>query len=175
MNTNLRKNIITALLIAIGFILRQIIPGTIGGMKFDLMLAVMFVCLLINQDFKNVLLTAFFGGVITAMTTTFPGGQIPNIIDKFITSLVVYVIIRMLGDLKENILFVGLIALIGTLVSGSVFLTSALYMVGLPVPFKVLFLSIVVPTAVANTFVTIFVYKAVKISMRSIGVKVLQK
>lgn len=167
----LRKNIITALLIAIGFIMTQILPGTIGGMKFDLMLSVIFVCILINTEFKNVILTAFLGGVITAMTTTFPGGQIPNLIDKFITCIIVYVIIRLFSKFKTNIISVGIIAFIGTLVSGSVFLASALFIVGLPAPFKILFMGIVAPTAVANTFVTIFVYKAVNLSMKAIGLK----
>ncbi len=172
---NLRKNIITALLIAIGFILRQIIPGSIGGMKFDLMLSVLFVCLLINNDFKNVVLTALLGGIITAMTTTFPGGQIPNIIDKFITCMIMYVIIKLFGDLKDNIISVGFMAFIGTIISGSIFLSTALYIVGLPAPFMVLFMSIVLPAAVTNIFITIIVYKTVKISMKATGLSALQE
>ncbi len=167
---NLRKNITTALLMAIGVILRNLIPGSIGGMKFDLMGAIIFVCILINDDVKNVLLTALLGGIITAMTTTFPGGQIPNLIDKFITCFVVYGMIKALGAYRTNIISIGIIGFIGTVVSGSIFLTSALYIVGLPAPFKVLFLTVVLPTAVTNTFLTGLIYKAVSMSMRVVGV-----
>lgn len=172
---NLRKNIMTALLIAIGFVLRQVVPGSIGGMKFDLMLSVIFVCLLINKDFKSVMVTAFLGGVITAMTTTFPGGQIPNIIDKFITCTVVFLIIRMVGKYDENPLAIGGIALIGTLISGSIFLTSASFIVGLPAPFKILFMAVVLPTAVTNTFVTVLIYKAVRMAIRVSGIKFVEQ
>ncbi|TCO74985.1 tryptophan transporter [Marinisporobacter balticus] len=168
---NLRKNIITALLIAIGFILRQIVPGVIGGMKFDLMLSVIFVCILINQEFKNVMLTALLGGVITAMTTTFPGGQLPNMIDKFITCIIVFMMIKMLGKYKNNLLCVGLIAFVGTLISGSIFLISASFIVGLPAAFSVLFIGVVVPTAFTNIFATIFIYKAVSLSIKATGLK----
>lgn len=169
---DLRKNIITALLIAIGVILRYIIPGSIGGMKFDLMLSIIFVCVLINNDIKNVLLTALLGGIITAMTTTFPGGQIPNIIDKFITCFVVYTMVSIIGENKINILSIGIIGLIGTIVSGSIFLVSALYIVGLPVPFEILFMTVVIPTALTNTFLTIFIYNTVKMSMKVVGLEV---
>lgn len=172
---DLRKNIITALLIAIGFILRQIIPGAIGGMKFDLMLSLIFVCLLINHDFKNVVLTALLGGIITAMTTTFPGGQIPNIIDKFITCMIMYVIIKLFGNLKNNIISIGVMGFVGTIISGSIFLVSALYIVGLPAPFMILFMSIVLPTAGTNAFMTILIYKTVKASMKATGITVLQE
>ncbi|MDF2891357.1 MAG: trpP, partial [Clostridia bacterium] len=66
---NLRKNILTALLIAMGYILHQVVPGTIGSMKLDIMLSFIFVALFINRDFKSVILTALLGGAITALTT----------------------------------------------------------------------------------------------------------
>ncbi len=168
---DLRKNIVTALLIAIGIILRNVIPGSIGGMKFDLMLSIIFVCILINSDIKNVLLTALLGGIITAMTTTFPGGQIPNIIDKFITCFVVYTMIKGLGKYKDNIIAIGIISGIGTVISGSIFLTAALFIVGLPAPFKILLMTVVMPTAITNIFLTVFIYKTVKMSMRVVGLE----
>ncbi|WZL72603.1 tryptophan transporter [Clostridiaceae bacterium 35-E11] len=170
----LRKNIFTALLIAIGFIIRQVTPSSIGGMHFDGFLSVMFVCILINDDFKNAMLTAFLGGVITAMTTTFPGGQIPNILDKFVTCLVLYAIIKVLGNFKSNPFVVGGIAFIGTLLSGSSFLIAAKYMVGLPVPFAVLFTGIVLPTSFMNIIITLSIYKAVTISMRALGMNLVR-
>jgi hypothetical protein len=168
---NLRKNIFTALLIAMGYIMHQVIPGTIGNMKFDIMLSFIFVALFISNDFKSVILTAMLGGGITALTTTFPGGQIPNIIDKLVTCLVIYVLLKLLEGVKNKQVSAGIVAFVGTIVSGSVFLYSALLLVGLPAPLLVLFLGIVLPTAFANIFVTLIVYNAVKTALKATGVK----
>lgn len=171
---NLRKSIITALLIAVGFILSQVVPGVIVGMKFDLMLAMIFICILVNPEFKNTLITAALGGMITAMTTTFPGGQLPNIIDKFIVCMAIYFIIKMASKYKNNLIFIGTIGFIGTIISGTTFLTSALFIVGLPAPFKVLMTTIVLPTAAVNTFVIIVVYKAVNTALKLSCVRVFE-
>lgn len=168
---DLRKNILTALLLAIGFVLHHVIPGTLGGMKFDLFLSFVFVSLLLNTTFKNAILTGLLGGILTAMTTTFPGGQLPNIVDKLVTCVVLFIIIKLMGELKAKKAVVGVIGLIGTLVSGSVFLASALYMVGLPAPFTALFVSIVIPTTLTNTFITVLVYEAVLNTLKVTGAK----
>jgi hypothetical protein len=168
---NLRKNILIALLLAIGYIMHQVVPGTIGSMKFDLMLSFIFVALLISRDFKSAVLTALLGGFITALTTTFPGGQAANIIDKLVTSISVYLMIRISDNFKFKQVSTGVIAFIGTIISGSVFLYSAMLLVGLPAPFSVLFAGIVLPTAVTNIFVTLIVYNAVKLAIRATGSK----
>lgn len=168
---NLRKNILTALLLAIGFILHQIIPGVVAGMKFDLMLSIMVVAILINSELKNALLTGVIGGFITAMTTTFPGGQIANVIDKIVTCIAVYLMIKLIGKYKEKQVSVAAIAFLATIVSGSVFLISALFIVGLPAPFKTLFLTIVLPTSFANIFVTALIYNCVNTAIRISGAK----
>lgn len=164
---NLRKNILTALLLAIGFIMHQVVPGTLGSMKFDLMLAFIFIAIIINKDFKSVLLTALLGGLITAMTTTFPGGQIPNIIDKLVSCMFVYGLVRVFDKFKLNQVSIGIIAFLGTMVSGTVFLTSASFIAGLPAPFTALFVAIVIPTSITNIFVTIIIYNAVKATLRA--------
>lgn len=167
----LRKNILTALLMAVGFILRQLIPGFIGGMKGDIMLSVIFVSLLINREFKNALLTGLLGGLITAMTTTFPGGQLPNIIDKLITCMVVYYMIKALGRFEGNPVATGAIAFVGTVISGSIFLASARMISGLPAPFATLFSVVVLPTALVNIFMTLVVYGTVKTALKVSGIK----
>jgi hypothetical protein len=168
---NIRKNILTALLIAMGYILHQVIPGTIGSMKLDIMLSFIFVALLINRDYKSMILTALLSGAITALTTTFPGGQIPNIIDKLITCFVVYLLIKLFDRFKFKQGTVGFIAFIGTIISGSVFLYSALLLVGLPAPFPILFVGIVLPTSFANIFVTLIAYNAARTAIKASGVK----
>ncbi|HWR61883.1 MAG TPA: tryptophan transporter [Clostridia bacterium] len=171
---NLRKNILIALLLSIGYILHQVVPGTIGSMKFDLMLSFIFVALFINRDFKSTMLTALLGGFITALTTTFPGGQIPNIIDKIVTCISVYVMLKLFENMKFKQVSTGIIAFAGTIISGTTFLYSALLLAGLPAPFSVLFAGIVLPTAVTNIFVTLVVYNTAKLAIRATGAKFVQ-
>ncbi|NLM04021.1 MAG: tryptophan transporter [Clostridiales bacterium] len=168
---DLRKSILTALLLAIGFILHHIVPGTLGGMKFDLFLAFIFISILLNSDVKNVVLTALLGGILTAMTTSFPGGQIPNIIDKMVTCAAVYTMLKVMGKYKDNQVFVGILSFIGTMISGTTFLASALALVGLPAPFMALFVSIVIPTSITNTFITIVIYQIVQQAIKVTGAK----
>lgn len=171
---SLRKNILVSLLLAIGYIMHQVIPGTIGNMKFDLMLSFIFVALFISKDFKSAMLTALLGGFITALTTTFPGGQIANIVDKLVTCIAVYLMIKVLDKIKYKQVATGIIAFIGTIISGSAFLYTALVLVGLPAPFSVLFAGIVLPTAVTNIFVTLVVYNAVNLALKATGAKFVQ-
>lgn len=163
---DLRKSIFTSLLLAIGFILHQIVPGIFTGMKFDILLSVVFISIIINTDFKNAMLTGILSGVISALTTTFPGGQLPNVIDKIVTSLVIFAIVKLLGKYKSNIFGVGFVAFVGTIVSGSVFLYSALLITGLPAPFMALFVAVVLPASAANIFASVFLYKAVNMAFR---------
>lgn len=166
---NLKNNIFTTLLLAIGLIMHQITPGILGGMKFDFLIIFMVIAIILNPKFQNTLLTGFLGGLLSAMTTTFPGGQLPNILDKLVTCLVLCFLINFLEQFKDNYIAVGFLGGIGTFVSGMVFLTSALYIVGLPAPFMTLVIGIVLPTTVINTIGTVFVYKIVKTAMRSTG------
>lgn len=171
---NLKNNIFTALLLAIGFILHQITPGIFGGMKFDFLLSFIFISLLINNSFKNSILTGLLGGLLSAMTTTFPGGQIPNIIDKLMTCIVLFGVITLLKHFNFNSLIVGIISVIGTLTSGTVFLLSALLITGLPAPFIALFTTVVIPTILVNAIVTIFVYQIVKHAIKVSGLNLKQ-
>ncbi len=168
----LKNNIFTALLLAIGFILHQITPGILGGMKFDFLLAFVFISLLINVSFKNAILTGLLGGFLSAMTTTFPGGQIPNMIDKLITCIVLFVVIKLLNHFNLNAVIVGIISVVGTLVSGTVFLFCALLTVGLPAPFSFLFKTVVLPTILVNTAITIFIYQIVKHAIKVSGISI---
>lgn len=164
----LRNNIFTTLLLAIGFILHQITPGILGGMKFDFLLIFMTASLLLNPKFDNVILTGLLAGLLSAMTTSFPGGQLPNIIDKMLACLSLYPIIKYLDSFKANSIVVGLIGSLGTFISGTVFLGSAKLIVGLPVSMKMLIRGIVIPTTFINGIGIVFVYgiirKAIKLS-----------
>ena len=160
-----KNYIITALMLAIGFILHSIIPS-IAGMKFDLLLIFMILSIIIIPDMKNAICAGLGSGIITALTTTFPGGQIPNFIDKIITALIVYMLIKYMDNIKNETLKSSLLIGIGTFISGTVFLSLAYIMYGLPVGFMVLMISVVIPTCIANIVIGGFVYKAIIIATK---------
>ncbi|MFZ5752804.1 MAG: tryptophan transporter [Bacillota bacterium] len=184
---SLRDSLQIALLLAVGYILRLIVPGYGAGMKPDLMLGMLFVIILMHRNFKVTMLAGALTAIITALTTTFPGGQIPNLIDKPLTSLFVYVLVMLIVNPLEKLLgrtsftFLGLkaslgtflscgiIGFLGTLFSGFVFLMAALAIVGLPAPFKVLYATVVIPTAIANTVSVMVLYPLVTLSKRVIA------
>lgn len=166
----LRNNIFTALLLTIGFVLHQITPGILGGMKFDFLLAFVFISLLLNSSLHNAILTGLLGGLLSAMTTSFPAGQIPNIIDKISTCLFLFIIIKNIPHSKINSFIVALIGGLGTFISGTIFLLSALLITGLPVPMRVLMVSVVLPTVLVNGIGTVFVYNIVKRALKISGV-----
>ena len=161
------KNItLTSLLLAMGFILHSIVPGFFG-MKFDIFLSFLFLAIVICPTIENAVLAGISGGIITALTTTFPAGQIPNVIDKIITALFVLMLVKLFQNIKNNSMKMAMIGFFGTLVSGSVFLTSALFLAGLPAPLSVLFVSVVLPAAVTNTAVTVIVYHAFSLALKA--------
>lgn len=169
---NLRKNILSALLLALGFILHQIVPGSIGGMKFDIQLTMLFIIIAVNMDFKNTIITSLASGIITALTTTFPGGQIPNVIDKIITSLITYFLLLALTKVLNKQIAIIIVGFISTIISGTVFLASALLIVGLPAPFTALFIGVVLPTAITNIFLTSIMYNLVNVSQKAVKLNV---
>lgn len=153
------KNLVAlALLVGIGAVLHAVIPGIFLGMKPDMMLAMMFLGIVLFPDFKSVLLLGIVTGLISGITTTFPGGLIPNIIDKLVTSLLFFGLFVALRKFRSSIVSVAVLTAVGTIISGTVFLTSAFFIVGLPGPFAGLFAAVVLPAAVVNTIAMIIIY-----------------
>ena len=142
----IKNYIITALMLAMGFIFHATIPG-IAGMKFDLLLIFMIMAIILNPDIQNVIVSGLGGGIITALTTTFPGGQIPNFIDKIITALFIYALIEIMKNFKNDTI-------------------KSAILVGLPAGFSLLMISVVIPTCIANIFMGLFVYKAITIATK---------
>ena len=166
----LKENIFTALLLAIGFILHQITPGILGGMKFDFLLSFIFVSLLLNNTFNNAILTGLLGGLLSAMATSFPGGQIPNMIDKLLTCLIVFVILKSLERFNLKTFVIGFVSVLGTFISGMIFLLSALFISGLPAPLGALIITVVIPTTIVNGLGTVFIYGTIKKALRMSGI-----
>jgi hypothetical protein len=155
---NLRKLTLASLFLAIGVLLHYIMPGLPGGMKPDSFLAMMFIAIMICDDYKMITVIGFASGILTALTTTFPAGQVPNIIDKIVTTQILFVLLYLLRNRVPQPVKFFIIAVVGTLISGTVFLGSAQFLVGLPqgTNFNLLFSAVVIPATIANT-VMVFV------------------
>ncbi|GAA0123100.1 MAG: tryptophan transporter [Clostridium argentinense] len=172
---NIKKLTINALLLAVGALLHQITPALGLPMQPDFALAMLFIIVMLNKgDYKTSLVTGIITGVFTAMTTKFPGGQIPNMLDKLITVNFVYILIFIISKIKilknlskekENYIIALIIFPLGTLMSGIVFLLSAQAIVGLPAEFMTLILTIVLPATIINLIAGVFLYKVVNLSL----------
>ena len=89
------KNLtIAAVLLALGSVLHLAVPGILGGMKGDLLLMMMFMAIFFNLNFGSTIAISLVAGIIAAITTTFPGGQIPSIFDKLISGIFVYLVTK---------------------------------------------------------------------------------
>ncbi|MBQ0140818.1 MAG: tryptophan transporter [Kurthia sp.] len=153
------KNLVLmALLVAVGAALYLVIPGINGGMKPDFMLTMMFIGILLFPNSRDVFLLAVTTGILSGLFSTFPGGFVPNIIDKFITAFVVLIIIKLLKSHATKIIPAAIVVGIGTIISGSVFLSTAILLVGAKIPFAFLFSTVVLPAVAINivAFVIIF-------------------
>lgn len=146
-----------ALLAGIGVVLHTVMPSFFG-IKPDMMLAMMFLGIILIPEFKSVMLLSIVTGVLSALTTNFPGGQIPNIIDKLITAIVFYSLFLALNKFRNSVISAAVLTAAGTLVSGSVFLTAAYFIAGLPSSFTTLFAAGVLPAMAINALTIVILY-----------------
>ncbi|EJO5348911.1 tryptophan transporter [Clostridium botulinum] len=163
---NLKKMIICSLFLAIGLLLHQIAPPLLFGMKPDFLLSMMFISLVIAKDYKTTLIIGLLSGILTAATTTFPAGQIPNLVDKVITANILFLLVKFTDGKVKNQLRMIILSIIGTFISGVVFLGTALLLISLPAPFMTLVLSVVLPACVINTIATVILYKAINAALK---------
>ena len=163
---NIKKLTFNSILIAVGFLLHQITPPLFLGMKPDFSLIMLFIIIFMNKEFKSALAAGLATGIFTAMTTGFPGGQIPNLVDKLITTIMIYLIVKtLIPHVKDQVLML-IVMPIGTLISGTIFLTSAALMAGLPGEFIALFKAIVIPAMLINAVIGMFLFNIVNVSMK---------
>ena len=150
------KQLVTnSLLLSVGFLLHYITPTLGLPMQIDFSLITMILVINLNKNhFGTCMAAGIATGIFSGMTTKFPLGFVPNLIDKIVTTVVVYSLIRLLDkiELSSKIKSIAVNA-VGTLVSGIVFLVSALLLTGLPAPFSLLFVTVVLPAIVVNTVV----------------------
>ncbi|MDF0726911.1 tryptophan transporter [Cytobacillus sp. S13-E01] len=161
---NTRVLVLLSLLVGMGAVLHAITPPLLFGMKPDLMLTMMFLGILLFPSRKNVLLLGLLTGIISALTTGFPSGQIPNLIDKPITAFVFLGMFLLIRRFNSSLVGAGVLTAIGTIISGSIFLGSALLFFALPggAAFSSLFIGIVLPTAVFNTVAMVVIFPIVQ-------------
>ncbi|MBP2241080.1 hypothetical protein J2Z40_001642 [Cytobacillus eiseniae] len=153
------KNLVAlSLLVGMGAVLHAVMPGFGAGMKPDMMLTMMFLGIILFPDAKSVLLLSLSTGIISGLTTTFPGGLIPNIIDKPVTAALFFGLFLLVQKFNKSMISAAVLTAVGTLISGIVFLTSAFLIVGLPGPFTVLFGLVVLPAVLVNTITMIILY-----------------
>ncbi|MED1202437.1 tryptophan transporter [Heyndrickxia acidicola] len=150
-----------ALLVGIGTVLHVIVPPIFYSIKPDMMLTMLFLGIIFFTDKKNVFLLGAVAGIISGLTTSFPGGLVPNIIDKLITAFVFYGLYLAIAPRSTSVIKIALLTAVGTLVSGSAFLGSAYYIVGLPGPFVTLFATVVLPATVINAVTMFIIYPIV--------------
>ena len=150
------KQLVTnSLLLAIGFLLHYITPTLGLPMQVDFSLITLILVITLNKNnFGSCIAAGIATGIFSGITTKFPMGMIPNIIDKLVTTIFVYLLIKLLDKTAlHNKIKAVITNAVGTLVSGVVFLVSALLLTGLPAPFRVLFTTVVIPAIVINTIV----------------------
>lgn len=187
MKISVRDLLQISLLLAIGFVLHLLVPGYGAGMKPDTVLAMLFVIILMHRNLRVASTAGLGAGLIAALSTTFPGGQLPNIIDKTLSGVIVLGLVLLIANPLERLLskasftFMGMtaslgtllscaiIGFIGTIVSGCIFLGSALFIVGLPAPFAALLATVVLPTAIVNTVALMVLYPLTALSRRLVA------
>lgn len=147
---NTRVLVILSLFAAIGAVLSMVMPPFFGGMKPDMMLTMMFIGIIMFPAIKNVALLGVVTGFLSALTSAFPGGFIPNVIDKVVTAFVFYGLVLAVKKIAQKIATATVLTVIGTIVSGTIFLTAASLIVGLPGAFTTLFVTVVLPATLLN-------------------------
>ena len=155
MKTNTKQLVTSSLLLAVGFLLHYVTPAIGLPMQIDFSLITMILVINLNKNNLGSCIAAGIAtGIFSGITSKFPMGMIPNIIDKLVTTIVVYLLLKLLDKTALNSKIKAIVVnSVGTIVSGTVFLVSALLLTGLPAPFGVLFVSVVVPAIVVNTIV----------------------
>ena len=153
MKTNTKQLVSNSLLLAVGFLLHYVTPAIGLPMQIDFSLITLILVIKLNKNsFGTCLASGVATGIFSGITTKFPMGLIPNIIDKIMTTIAVYLLIRLLDKTTlHNKIKAVITNAVGTVISGTVFLVSALLLTGLPAPFSLLFVTVVIPATIVNT------------------------
>lgn len=168
---NTKKITVNAILLAIGVILHVAAPSLGLPAQPDFAVAMLFIIMLLNKDYKTTIISGVIMGIFTAITTKTPGGQLPNVIDKIVTCNLIYlVLIPLRAKANKNIQAI-IVLLLGTLISGFTFLTSLSLIYGIEGTVTAAIIAIVIPTAVINLGVGLVLYKIVERTLKQTRIK----
>lgn len=162
MKRNTKQLTTNAVLLAVGFLLHYVTPTLGIPMQIDFSLITLILIVTLNRNnLGTCVASGLATGIFSGITSKFPMGLVPNILDKITTAIFVYLLIKLLDKTAlHNKIKAVITNAVGTLVSGMVFLASALLITGLPAPFGVLFVTVVVPAIVVNTIAGFIVNSA---------------
>ena len=158
---NTKNLVLMSMLVGVGAVLYIVIPGFNGGMKPDFMLTMMFVGILLFPEVKSVFLLSVSTGIISGLFSTFPGGFVPNIIDKAVTAIIFFGLVILLKKFVHNLAVAVVLTGIGTVISGTVFLSSAIFIFKAGAVFNELFLLVVLPAILINAVAFFIIYPIV--------------
>ena len=157
-----KKLTVSSIFLSVGLLLHYITPALFLGVKPDFLLVMMFLGIFFMDNVKEAFVLSLFAGLLAAFTTNFPMGQLPNIIDKLVSGIIVFYLFKLMGKTsrKSNLIFA-----IGTFTSGFVFLSLAIPM-GMGTEnftnlLPSMFLAVCLPTSILNTIVGIFFKKII--------------
>jgi Tryptophan transporter TrpP len=168
MNTNTKSLALTSVLIALGYVFHTVVPPLFFGMKPDLLLVMMFLAIMLSPTKQNVIIASMAAGVISALTTGMAGGQIANIVEKPITAFIFLALFLLAKKVKVNAISAVLLTVVGTIISGTLFLMVAMLVAGLPGTLLSFIGMIVVPTSIVSGLIMFFIYPiAERLSKRS--------
>ncbi len=158
----LKDRILVTLLLTMGLLLHYITPAMFLGMKVDFLLIFIIISIILFPRFDNYLLVAILGGLFSAMSSTFPGGQIANIIDKLVSTYLILIMVKLSKKHLDKKLITFLVGLLATMASGTIFLASSKFILGLEGIGMNLVYMVVLPAALINGIVVAFLYPIVK-------------
>ncbi|NLY80127.1 MAG: tryptophan transporter, partial [Lysinibacillus sp.] len=156
------KNLVLmALLIGIGTALYLVMPPIPigGGITPDMMLLMMFVGIILFPNVRDTFLLSFTTGILSGLFSSIPGSLVPNMIDKIVTGFVFLLVVYLINKFAKNIAVYAFLVGLGTLLSGTVFLSMLLLLVGeMPAAFGIMFVTGVIPATIANIIVFVVIY-----------------
>ncbi|MBY6037973.1 tryptophan transporter [Fictibacillus nanhaiensis] len=155
---NTKSLALTSVLIALGYVFHTVVPPLFFGMKPDLLLVMMFLAIMLSPTKQNVLIASMAAGAISALTTGMAGGQIANLVEKPITAFIFLAMFLLAKKVKVNAFSAVLLTVVGTIISGTVFLLVAMLVAGLPGSLFSFIGLIVLPTSVISGLIMFFIY-----------------
>lgn len=168
MKVNIRVLVMLSLLVGIGTVLHAVVPPILFGVRPDMLLAMMFLGIIMFPKAQYVLLLSLLTGAMSALTTSVPGGQIANVIDKPITAFLFLGLFLLIKGKVNGHIAAPVLTAIGTMISGTIFLSVILFVLA-SIPgggFIVMFAGVVLPAALVNTIVMIVLYPIVQSIMK---------